>query len=58
MKDGIYNCSNKTLNNVYLVLYYNKVYVPISLRIPVLDWYHFHINQPGGDRLSNTIKQV
>ena len=41
----------KTIDNVKLVSYKDRIYVPISLRADTLNWYHHYLNHPGGDRL-------
>jgi hypothetical protein len=35
-----------------------KIYVPELLRKSTLNWYHYYLNHPGGDRLGNTIKET
>ena len=40
------------LDDVEIICYDSKIYVPKSLCIRVLDWYHFYLNPPGGSRLA------
>ena len=46
------------LDNVKIICYDSKIYVPQSLCRRVLDWYHFYINHPGGSRLAKIIREV
>jgi hypothetical protein len=39
-------------------MYEDKIYVPQSLRGRTIEWYHYYLNHPGGDRLANTLLQV
>ena len=55
-KDSGYN--KQVLNDVEIIFYKNKIYVPQCLRRLTLDWYHFHLNHPGGDRLAKTLTEV
>jgi hypothetical protein len=47
-----------TLNNVELVVNEGKIYVPISLRLRTMEWYHHFMNHPGGERLYKTLNKV
>ena len=47
-----------TLDEIELITYENKIYVPKSLRQRTIEWYHYFLNHPGGDRLYKTINQV
>ena len=47
-----------TIDNVELVTYEDKIYVPQSLRRRTLEWYHHFLNHPGGDRLYHTLNTV
>ena len=40
------------LDDVEIFCYDSKIYVTQSMRIGVLDWYHFYLNHPGGSRLA------
>ena len=42
-------------DDVNLIMYQDRIYIPHSLRDRVLDWFHHYLNHPGGDRLGNTI---
>lgn len=46
------------VDDVKLVLKDNKIYIPESMREATLNWYHYYLNHPGGDRLGNTIKET
>jgi hypothetical protein len=46
------------VDDVKLVLKDKRIYIPESLRETTLNWYHFYLNHPGGDRLGNTIKET
>ena len=46
------------LDTVELVTYQGKIYVPKELRNKTLEWYHYYLNHPGGERLYNTLRQV
>jgi hypothetical protein len=45
-----------TYDNVRLLTYKDKLYVPERLRTATLNWYHHYLCHPGGDRLANTIR--
>ena len=46
------------IENNELIMVQGKIYVPIKLRQRVVNWYHFHLCNPGATRLSNTISQT
>jgi hypothetical protein len=46
------------INDVKLILKDNKIYISVSIRETTLNWYHYYLNHPGGDRLGNTIKET
>jgi hypothetical protein len=48
----------REFDDVELVFYDDRIYVPSSLRRRTLEWYHHYLNHPGGDRLANTLLQV
>ena len=48
----------KDVDGVKLVLKDKRIYIPESLRETNLNWYHYYLNHPGGDRLGNTIKET
>ena len=50
--------TQQELEDIKLIFYNNKIYVPQSLRRRTLNWYHFYLNHPGGERLAATLKQV
>ena len=39
-------------------MYDKKIYVPELLHGCMLEWYHYYLNHPGGDCLTNTLLQV
>ena len=47
-----------TLEGVELIAFEDKIYVPVRLRQRTMEWYHFYLNHPGGDRLYKTLNQV
>jgi len=47
-----------TLDDVELITYESKIYVPLSLRQRTLEWYHYYLNHPGGERLYKTLNKV
>ena len=55
-KKSGYNIS--VLNDVEIVTFENKIYVPKALRCQALEWYHHFLNHPGGDRLYHTLQTV
>ena len=48
--------SKQDLDKAEIICYDIKIYVPQNLRICVLHWYHFYLNQPGGSILDKTIQ--
>ena len=46
------------LNNVEIICYDRKIYVPQILHRRVLDWCRFYLNHPGGSTLAKTIREV
>ena len=55
-KKSGYNIS--TLDELELVTYEDKIYVPKPPRQRTIEWYHYFLNHPGGDRLYKTINRV
>ena len=55
-KKSGYNIS--TIDNIELVTYQGKIYVPKSLRRRTLEWYHHFLNHPDGDRLYHILQTV
>ena len=47
-----------TLDNVEIIAFKNRIYVPHSLRQRTIEWYHHYLNHPGGDRLYKTIAKI
>ena len=50
--------SIQELEDVEIICYDSKIYVPKSLRRLLLDWYHFYLNHPGGSRHAKTTREV
>ena len=50
--------SMQALDDVKIICYDRKIYVPQSMRRRVLYWYHFYLNRPDGCRLAKTILEV
>ena len=44
--------------DVKLITYKGRVYIPPCLRDNVLNWYHHYLQHPGANRMYNTIKQT
>ena len=44
--------------DVKLITYEGRVYIPPCLRDNVLNWYHHYLQHPGANRMYNTIKQT
>ena len=47
-----------TLNDVELITFEGKIYVPLALRKRTMEWYHYFMNHPGGERLYKTLNKV
>ena len=47
-----------TLDNVEIITYEDRIYVPQKLQKRTLEWYHHFLNHPGGDRLYKTLNRV
>ena len=58
MQDWRSGYSQQEFDNVEIILFDKKIYVLLTLRRHVLDWYHLYINRPSGSRLSNIIRQL
>ena len=50
--------SKQDIDEVEIICYDSKIYVPQNLCRRVLDWCHFYLNHPGGSRLAKTIPEV
>ena len=50
--------SKQELDDVDIICYDSKIYVPQSMHRRVLDWYHFYLNHPGVSRLDKTTRGV
>ena len=58
MQDQRYSYPKQSIENVKIICYDSKFYVPKILHRCVIYWYTFYILHPCGGRLSNTIQQV
>ena len=58
MQDYISGYSQQLPDEVEIRFFNKKIYVPLTLHIHVIYWYHFYINQIGGSRLANTTRKV
>ena len=58
MQDHKSGYSRKSIDSVEIIYYDRNIYVPLSLCIFVIYRYHFYLNHPGGNILSNEILQV
>ena len=50
--------SKQVLEDVDIICYDIKIYVPQNLKMCVLDWYHFHQNNPGGSIFVKTTREL
>ena len=50
-----FSYSKKALDDVMIICYDSKIYVPQSIHRRLLDWYHSYLNLPGGSRLEKKI---
>ena len=46
----------QSLDDVEIIFYDSKIYVPQSLRKHVIDWYHLYLNHSGGSTLAKRIR--
>ena len=53
-----YGYFRKLLDDIEIICYDSKIYVPQTLHRSVIYWYHFYLNHPGVSRLSKTIIKV
>jgi hypothetical protein len=58
LKNKIKEFKTQVIDDVEIYFLNSKIYVPKSLRRRTLDWYHFYLNHPGGDRLAKTLQEV
>ena len=49
--------SKQALDEVGMICYDRKIYAAQNMRRRVLDWYHLHINNPGGSRLAKKFER-
>ena len=48
----------KDVEDVKLIHYHNKIYVPETLQARILTWYHEYLVHPGESRTENTIRRI
>ena len=58
IKNKNLNYNITTLDEVEIVTFEDKIYVPVSLRKRTMEWYHYFLNHPGGERLYKTLNRV
>jgi len=46
------------LEDVHVITYQGKVYVPVTLRSRILAWYHQYLVHPGAGRMEATLRQT
>ena len=46
------------INNVEVQTYNNRIYIPISVREKLLNWYHHYLQHPGANRMERTLGSV
>ena len=47
----------KTVGDITLTTYMNKIYIPQNIRPRIMNWYHHFLCHPGASRLQLTIAQ-
>jgi Integrase zinc binding domain len=47
---------SKTVDGHDVILFNNKIYIPKTLRKPILSWYHTALQHPGIQRMERTIR--
>lgn len=47
-----------TIDTIEIIAFEDKIYVPLKLRKRTIEWYHYFLNHPGGDRLYKTLNRV
>jgi hypothetical protein len=55
LDDASHGFYKTMIDDVELIMYQDRIYIPHSIRDRVLNWFHHYLNHPGGDRLGNTI---
>jgi len=58
IEDSKSGCYYDFIEDMKLISYKGKIYVPESLCGRTLGWYHHYLNHPGGDCLANTLSTV
>ena len=49
---------NKIINDVEVVTYKNRIYIPSSLWEDAMNWYHHYLQHPGASRMERTLSSV
>ena len=57
LKDPKSTYCKKVVENIQIIMFKNKLYIPLALRERVLNWYHKYLCHPGDTRLAKTIQQ-
>ncbi len=55
LKDNRTNYKKQIIENVQLVTYKDRIFIPETLRNQVLTWYHYYLCHPGKGRVYNTM---
>ena len=48
----------KVINDVEVVTYNDRIYIPSSLRKDTMNWYHHYLQHPGASRMERTLGSV
>ena len=48
----------KKLEDVEVITYKNKIYIPVALQQRIVEWYHEYLCHPGENRTEETISQT
>jgi hypothetical protein len=49
--------SERLIERYTVITYYNKIYIPVSLRKRIVWWYHTYLQHPGITRMEATLRQ-
>ena len=52
------NCKYNPVGGINLVHYRDRIYMPKTLLKRILTWYHFYLQQPGGDIIAQKLTTV
>jgi transposase InsO family protein len=50
--------STRTIEDVELITYHDKIVVPLTLRSRIIAWYHQYLQHPGMTRMEKTLRQT